>query len=64
MKTVEETIEAILLVARRQRDNAGDRTHQSVRNFNDGRISAYEHCLEIIAENRREQGKQRARCSE
>jgi hypothetical protein len=64
MKTVEETIEAILLVARRQRDNAGDRTNQSVRDFNDGRISAYEHCLEIIAEHRWELGKQRARGSE
>ena len=60
MKTVEETIEDILTIAKRQRDNAGDMTTQSVRDFNDGRISAYEHCLEIIAEHRWEQGKQRA----
>jgi len=64
VKTVEENIEAILIVARRQRDNAGDMTTQSVRDYHDGRIYAYEHCLEIIAENRQEQGKQRARVSE
>jgi hypothetical protein len=61
MKTVEETIEAILTIAKRQRDNAGDMTTQSVRDYHDGRIYAYEHCLEIIAKHRWEQGKQRAR---
>ena len=64
MKTVEETIEAIVTIAKRQRDNAGDMTTQSVRDYHDGRIYAYEHCLEIIAEHRWEQGKQRARGSE
>lgn len=50
MKTITEAIQETLTIARRQRDNSTGRTHQSVRDFNDGRISAYEHCLEVIAE--------------
>lgn len=47
---MKEEIQKALRIAYKQRDNANRETHASHKDFNEGRVSAYEHCLELLAE--------------
>lgn len=48
--SLREQIRKALLIACNQRDNGNRKTHASHVDFNEGRISAYEHCLELFTE--------------